>query len=126
MTAISQTMNPTTLKGIHSPKNWDDHRYVCYYFLVGISDLYSDPKYNANVDFNFRPAKQRMAYNELDNEIIYITSRLRVPATIMKSPTAGAFFSFSCKIKYPNPTVTSMLSLSTGTTTLAGPSCKAR
>ena len=44
--------------------------YGGYNFLVGISDLDIDPRFNAYIDFNAQPAIQRMSYNELDNEII--------------------------------------------------------
>ena len=44
--------------------------YGGYNFLVGISGLTVDPRYDAYVDFTYAPEVQRLAYNELDNEII--------------------------------------------------------
>ena len=49
-----------------------------------------------------------------------------VPAVIMTTPTAAFAVSFSWNTIHENTIVTSMLSLSIGTTTLAGPSCNAR
>lgn len=45
-----------------------------------------------------------------------------VPTTMSKRPKRDFFESFSLKTIYENRIVTRMLSLSTGTTTLAGPS----
>ena len=39
-------------------------------FLVGISEMTLDTRYNVFVDFNAQPAVQRLSYNELDHEII--------------------------------------------------------
>ncbi len=49
-----------------------------------------------------------------------------VPARISTKPTAALGVSFSFSTIQENTMVTKMLSLSMGTTTLAGPSCKAR
>ena len=54
-----------------------------------------------------------------------LTSINSVPETIRRSPKNAFTESFSPKTKYENATVTSMLSLSIGTTTLASPSCNA-
>lgn len=48
-----------------------------------------------------------------------------VPATISARPNAAFFVSRSCSAKQEKAIVTRMLSLSTGTTTLASPSCSA-
>ena len=54
------------------------------------------------------------------------SSSTKVPATTKVSPTAARGESFSPNTRRENTTVTRMLSLSMGTTTLAGPCCKAR
>ena len=54
------------------------------------------------------------------------SSSTKVPATTKVSPTAARGESFSPNTRRENTTVTRMLSLSIGTTTLAGPCCKAR
>lgn len=50
---------------------------------------------------------------------------ISVPITIRRSPVVDFFVSFSLNTKKENAIVTRMLSLSIGTTTLAGPSCNA-
>lgn len=52
-------------------------------------------------------------------------SSSKVPATMPASPTAAFFDSVSRNTSQENRMATRMLSLSTGTTTLAGPSCNA-
>lgn len=53
------------------------------------------------------------------------TSNSSVPATIRQSPAVDFLLSFSFKIKLEKAMVTTILSLSIGTTTLACPSCNA-
>ena len=50
---------------------------------------------------------------------------ISVPITIRRSPVVDFFVSFSLNTKKEKAIVTRMLSLSIGTTTLAGPSCNA-
>lgn len=54
------------------------------------------------------------------------SSMTNVPVTMRTRPHPERRVSFSRKTTRENATVTRMLSLSMGTTTLAGPSCKAR
>lgn len=58
--------------------------------------------------------------------IPYRTAIIMVPARIHSNPNAAFFVSFSLNTTHENAMVTRMLSLSIGTTTLAGPSCRAR
>lgn len=55
------------------------------------------------------------------NHIISIS----VPTVMSISPKTDFLVNFSFKIKYENPIEMRILNLSIGTTTLAGPSCKA-
>ena len=57
---------------------------------------------------------------------VYLKNAMsNVPATIRARPRQAFLDSFSLKTKYENTTVTSMLSLSMGTTTLTMPFCRA-
>ena len=61
-----------------------------------------------------------------DNSGVCQSSSASVPATIKHKPTAAFTLSFSFRMKYEKATVKRMLSLSMGTTTLAGPVWSAR
>ena len=62
-------------------------------------------------------------FKKADGDIEYYLKNTisSVPATIRQNPAKAFFESFSLKTKYEKMTVTMMLSLSMGTTTLTSP-----
>lgn len=75
---------------------------------------------------SFPKRKPRFGNDHVSGSSKYQNSITSVPAVTSSRPTAARRVSFSRNTRPEKATVTRMLSLSMGTTTLAGPSCRAR
>jgi len=69
--------------------------YGGYNFLIGISELDVDPRYNAYIDFNQSPAVQKLAYNDLENEVIEHFKAQSMNYIIYDAIKAGTQFDMS-------------------------------